>query len=50
VDAKVKELVRFAFKEPFVIASIDHLLHLCNETIEARQQFFDERSGKPITS
>jgi hypothetical protein len=44
------ELVRFARKEPFVIASTDHLFHLCNEAIEARQQFFDERSGKPITS
>jgi len=44
------ELVRFARKEPFVIASTGHLLHLCNEAIEARQQFFDERSGKPITS
>jgi len=44
------ELVRFARKGPFVFASIDHLLHLCDETVEARQQFFDERSGKPITS
>jgi hypothetical protein len=36
--------------QAFVIASISHLLHLCDETVEARQQFFDERSGKPITS
>ncbi|MBR6842295.1 MAG: hypothetical protein IKM77_08380 [Prevotella sp.] len=44
------ELVCFARKEPFVCASTGHLLHLCDEAIEARQQFFDERSGKPITS
>jgi hypothetical protein len=44
------ELVRFARKEPFAIASTGHLLHLRDEAIEARQQFFDERSGKPITS
>jgi hypothetical protein len=36
--------------QPFVIASTGHLLHLYDETVEARQQFFDERSGKPITS
>ncbi len=36
--------------QSFVFASIGHLLHLCDETVEARQQFFDERSGKPITS
>jgi hypothetical protein len=44
------ELVRFARKEPFVIASTCHLLHLCDEAIEACQQFFGKRSGKPITS
>jgi hypothetical protein len=44
------ELVRFARKEPFVITSTSQFLHLCDETIETRQQFFDERSGKPITS
>jgi hypothetical protein len=44
------ELVRFARKESFVVASTGHLLHLCDETVEARQQFFDKRSGKPITS
>ena len=33
-----------------IVTSIGHLLHLCDETVEARQQFFDERSGKPITS
>jgi len=32
------------------VTSFSHLLHLCDETVEARQQFFDERSGKPITS
>jgi len=32
------------------VTSFSHLLHLYDETIEARQQFFDERSGKPITS
>jgi hypothetical protein len=35
--------------QPFVIASTGHLLHLCDEAVEVRQQFFDERSGKPIT-
>ena len=33
-----------------IATSFSHLLHLCDETVEARQQFFDERSGKPITS
>ena len=33
-----------------IVTSFSHLLHLCDETVEARQQFFDERSGKPITS
>ncbi|UKK48849.1 hypothetical protein L6475_02425 [Prevotella sp. E9-3] len=33
-----------------IVTSFSHLLHLCNKVIEARQQFFDERSGKPITS
>ena len=33
-----------------IVTSFSHLLHLCDETIEARQQFFDKRSGKPITS
>ena len=33
-----------------IVTSFSHLLHLCVETIEARQQFFDERSGKPINS
>ena len=33
-----------------IVTSISRLLHLCDETVEARQQFFDERSGKPITS
>ena len=33
-----------------IVTSFSHLLHLCDEAIEARQQFFDERSGKPITS
>ena len=32
-----------------IVTSFSHLLHLCDEAIEARQQFFDERSGKPIT-
>ncbi len=32
-----------------IVTSISHLLHLCDETVEARQQFF-ERSDKPITS
>ena len=32
------------------VTQFSHLLHLYNEAIEARQQFFDERSGKPITS
>ncbi|MBR2206202.1 MAG: hypothetical protein IJ898_07615 [Prevotella sp.] len=36
--------------QPFVCASICQCSHLCYEAIEARQQFFDERSGKPITS
>jgi hypothetical protein len=36
--------------QTFVIASTGHLLHLCDEVVEARQQFFDKRSGKPITS
>ena len=44
------ELVRFARKEPFVIASTGHLLHICDEIVKARHQFFDKRSGKPITS
>ena len=30
-----------------IVTSFSHLLHLCDEAIEARQQFFDERSGKP---
>ena len=33
-----------------IVTSFSHLLHLCDETVEARQQFFDELSGKPITS
>ena len=33
-----------------IVTSFSHLLHLYNEAIEACQQFFDERSGKPITS
>ena len=33
-----------------IVTSFSHLLHLCDETVEARQQFLDERSGKPITS
>ena len=33
-----------------VVTSFSHLLHLCDDAFEARQQFFDERSGKPITS
>jgi len=33
-----------------IVTSFCHFLHLCDEVIEARQQFFDERSGKPITS
>ena len=33
-----------------IVTSFSHLLHLCDEAIEARQQFFNERSGKPITS
>ena len=33
-----------------IVTSLSHLLHLCNKAIEARQQFFDKRSGKPITS
>jgi hypothetical protein len=36
--------------QPFVIASTGNRLHLCNQAVEARQQFFDKRSGKPITS
>ena len=32
------------------VTSFSHLLHLCDDAFEARQQFFDERSGKPITS
>jgi hypothetical protein len=44
------ELVRFARKEPFVITYTGHFLHFCDETVEAHQQFFDERSGEPITS
>ena len=30
------------------VTSFSHLLHLCDDAFEARQQFFDERSGKPI--
>ena len=33
-----------------IVTSFSHLLHLCDDAIEARQQFFDKRSGKPITS
>ena len=33
-----------------IVTPFSHLLHLCGETVEARQQFFDKRSGKPITS
>ena len=33
-----------------IVTSFSHLLHLCDKAIEARQQFFDKRSGKPITS
>ena len=33
-----------------IVTSFSHLLHLCDEAIEVRQQFFDKRSGKPITS
>jgi hypothetical protein len=33
--------------EPFVITPTGHFLHLCDETVETRQQFFDERSGTP---
>ena len=33
-----------------IVTSFSQFLHLCDETIETRQQFFDERSGKPITS
>ena len=33
-----------------IVTSFSHLLHLCDDAFEARQQFFDERSGKPITS
>jgi len=36
--------------QSFVIASTGHLLHLYDETVKTRQQFFDKRSGKPITS
>ena len=31
------ELVRFARKESFVIASTGHLLHLCDDAFETRQ-------------
>jgi len=34
----------------FVCSSTSHCLHLCDEAVKARQQFFDKRSGKPITS
>jgi hypothetical protein len=33
-----------------IVTSFSHLLHLCDDAFEARQQFFDKRSGKPITS
>ena len=33
-----------------IVTSFSHPLHLCDEAIEVRQQFFDKRSGKPITS
>ena len=33
-----------------IVTSFSNLLHLCDDAFEARQQFFDERSGKPITS
>ena len=33
-----------------IVTSFSHLLHLCDDAFEARQQFFDERNGKPITS
>ena len=41
---------RLIVQEAIVYASICQCSHLCYEAIEARQQFFDERSGKPITS
>ena len=33
-----------------IVTSFSHLLHLCDDALEARQQFFDKRSGKPISS
>ena len=33
-----------------IVTSFSHLLHFRDEAVEARQQFFDKRSGKPITS
>jgi len=33
-----------------IVTSFGHLLHLYDETVKTRQQFFDERSGKLITS
>ena len=33
-----------------IVTSFSHLLHLCDDAFEARQQFLDERNGKPITS
>ena len=33
-----------------IVTSFSHLLHLSDDAFEARQQFFDERNGKPITS
>ena len=33
-----------------IVTSFSHLLHLCDDAFEARQKFFDKRSGKPITS
>ena len=36
--------------KPFICSSTSHCLHLCDKAVEARQQFFDKRSGKPITS
>ena len=29
-----------------IVTSFSHLLHLCDDAFEARQQFFDERSGQ----
>ena len=48
LNAKLEGLVKELGCQ--IVTSFSHLLHLCDEAIEARQQFFDERSGKPITS